>query len=76
MRKRQPYQPMPTSTNVSRREFVKVGAASAVAGGIVLGVPAMSDAQQAAIPAPPETNIDDFMTDTRCPGRSPGAWLR
>jgi hypothetical protein len=76
MRKRQPYQPMPTSTDVSRREFVKIGAASAVAGGIVLGVPAMPDAQQAAIPAPPETNIDDFMKVPKgkhaLPGPFPG----
>jgi len=76
MRKRHPYQPMPTSTDVSRREFVKIGAASAVAGGIVLGVPPMSDAQQAAIPAPPETNIDDFMKVPKgkhaLPGPFPG----
>jgi len=76
MRKRHPYQPMPTSTDVTRREFVKIGAASAVAGGIVLGVPPMSDAQQAAIPAPPETNIDDFMKVPKgkhaLPGPFPG----
>jgi hypothetical protein len=76
MSKRQPYQPMPTSTDVTRREFVRIGAASAVAGGIVLGVPSMSDAQQAAIPAPPETNIDDFMKVPKgkhaLPGPFPG----
>ena len=31
MNKRQRYQPMPTSTDVSRREFVRIGAASAYA---------------------------------------------
>jgi hypothetical protein len=76
MRKRQPYQPMPTSTAVSRRDFVRIGAASAVAGGIVLGVPSMADAQQPAIPPPPETNIDDFMKVPKgkhaLPGPFPG----
>ena len=76
MRKRHPYQPMPTSTDVTRREFVKIGAVSAVAGGIVLGVPSMADAQQPPIPAPPETNIDDFMKVPKgkhaLPGPFPG----
>lgn len=76
MRERQPYQPMPTSTDVTRREFVKIGAVSAVAGGIVLGVPSMADAQQPPIPAPPETNIDDFMKVPKgkhaLPGPFPG----
>jgi hypothetical protein len=55
---------------------VKIGAVSAVAGGIVLGVPSMADAQQPPIPAPPETNIDDFMTVPKgkraLPGPFPG----
>jgi hypothetical protein len=67
---------MPTSTDVTRREFVKIGAASAVAGGIVLGVPSMADAQQPPIPAPPETNIGDFMKVPKgkhaLPGPFPG----
>jgi hypothetical protein len=67
---------MPTSTDVTRREFVKIGAVSAVAGGIVLGVPSMADAQQPPIPAPPETNIDDFMKVPKgkhaLPGPFPG----
>ncbi len=60
MKKRQPYQPMPTSTDVTRREFVRIGAASAVAGGIVLGVPAVPGAQERTPPPTPETNIGDF----------------
>ena len=79
MKKRQPYQPMPTSTDVTRREFVKLGAASAVAGGIVLGVPGVPDAQQTAPatpPPPPETNIADFMKVPKgthaLPGPFPG----
>ena len=76
MKKRHAYQPMPTSTDVTRREFVKIGAASAVAGGIVLGVPSMADAQQPPIPAPPETNIDHFMKVPKgkhaLPGPFPG----
>lgn len=76
MKTRQPYQPMPTSTDVTRREFVKMGAATAVAGGIVLGVPGIPDAQQAAPPAPPETNIGDFMKVPKgkhaLPGPFPG----
>jgi hypothetical protein len=67
---------MPTSTDVTRREFVKIGAASAVAGGIVLGVPTVSDAQQPPIPAPPETNIGEFMKVPKgrhaLPGPFPG----
>ena len=61
MKKRQRYQPMPTSTDVTRREFVKLGAATAAAGGIVLGVPAFAGAQDRTPPAAPETNINDFM---------------
>ena len=76
MKKVQRYQPMPTSADVSRREFVKIGAASAVAGGIVLGVPAFGDARQAAAPPPPETNIGDFMKVPKgkhaLPGPFPG----
>jgi len=60
MKKRHPYQPMPTSSDVTRREFVKLGTATAVAGGIVLGVPSFSDAQERTPPATPETNINDF----------------
>lgn len=60
MKKRQPYQPMPTSTDVTRREFVKIGAASAVAGGIVLGVPSVPGAQERTPPPATETNIGDF----------------
>ena len=76
MKKRHAYQPMPTSTNVTRREFVKIGTASAVAGGIVLGVPGVPDAQQPLIPAPPETNVADFMKVPKgkhaLPGPFPG----
>jgi hypothetical protein len=66
---------MDTSTTVTRREFVKtVGVCSAAAGTIVLGVPS-SDAQTPA-PAPPATNIDDFMKAPRgkhaLPGPFPG----
>jgi len=69
-----PYRPIDTDPSVTRREFVKaVGACSAVAGGLVLGVPS-ADAQE---PAPPtETNIGDFMKTPRgahaLPGPFPG----
>jgi hypothetical protein len=70
------YRSMDTSTTVTRREFVKtVGVCSAAAGTIVLGVPAAGDAQTPA-PAPPATNIDDFMKVSRgkhaLPGPFPG----
>ncbi|MCX6539047.1 MAG: DUF362 domain-containing protein [Acidobacteria bacterium] len=75
MRKSRSYRSMDTSTTVTRREFVKtVGVCSAAAGTIVLGVPS-SDAQTPA-PAPPATNIDDFMKAPRgkhaLPGPFPG----
>jgi hypothetical protein len=72
MKKRQTYQPMPTSTDVTRREFVRIGTASAVVGGMVLGVPGISDAQQTATPPPPETNINDFMKVPKGPHALPG----
>lgn len=76
MTKRQPYQPMPTSTSVTRREFVRAGAATALAGGIVLGVPGVPGAQQAEGPPPPETNISEFMKTAKSkyalPGPFPG----
>jgi hypothetical protein len=76
MKKHLGYQPMPTSTDVTRREFVRIGAASAVAGGIVLGVPGVPDAQQPPIQAPPETNVADFMKVPKgkhaLPGPFPG----
>jgi len=76
MKRHQRYQPMPTSSDVTRREFVKMGAATAAASGIVLGVPAMGDAQQPPIQAPPETNIGDFMKVPKgkhaLPGPFPG----
>jgi anaerobic selenocysteine-containing dehydrogenase len=53
MKKRQRYQPMPTSADVTRREFVKLGAATAAAGGIVLGVPSFTGAQDRTPPRPP-----------------------
>ena len=74
MKKRQPYQPMPTKTDVTRREFVKIGTASAVAGGIVLGVPAMGDAQDRTPPPAPETNIGDFMKVPKGKHALPGAF--
>jgi len=57
MKKRQRYQPMPTSSDVTRREFVRIGAATAAAGGIVLGVPSFAGAQNSTPPPAPETNI-------------------
>jgi len=74
MKKRQPYQPMPTSSDVTRREFVKIGAASAVAGGIVLGVPSMPGAQERTPPPTPETNIGDFMKVPKGKHALPGAF--
>jgi hypothetical protein len=76
MKTHQRYQPMPVSTDVTRREFVRISAATAAAGGIVLGVPVVGDAQQPPIPAPPETNIGDFMKVPKgkhaLPGPFPG----
>lgn len=74
--KRRTYRSMQTTFPVTRREFVKtVGAASAAAGTIVLGVPQAADAQTPA-PAPPETNINDFMKVPKgkhaLPGPFPG----
>ncbi|MCX6552218.1 MAG: twin-arginine translocation signal domain-containing protein, partial [Acidobacteria bacterium] len=71
--KKHAYQPIDTSSAVSRRDFVKtVGVCSAAAGSIVLGVPS---AAQAPAP-PPETNIDDFMKVPKgkhaLPGPFPG----
>ena len=76
MKKTRKYRSIDTSTAVSRREFVKtVGVCSAAAGTIVLGVPGAVDAQTPA-PAPPVTNIDDFMKAPRgkhaLPGPFPG----
>jgi hypothetical protein len=76
MKRRHAYEPIPTSTDVTRREFVKIGTAAAIAGGIVLGVPGVPDAQQLPIPAPPETNVGDFMKVPKgthaLPGPFPG----
>jgi hypothetical protein len=61
---------------VNRRDFVKtLGAASAMtAGGVVLAGPAFGQAAQA--PAPPETNLADFLkvpkTSRSLPGPFPG----
>ena len=74
MKKRQRYQPMPTSTDVTRREFVKFGAATAAAGGIVLGVPAFAGAQDRTPPPAPETNINDFMKVPKGKHALPGAF--
>ena len=73
MKKRQSYQPMPASTDVTRREFVRIGAAAAAAGGIVLGVPAVPGAQDLTPPPTPETNIGDFMKAPRGKHALPGA---
>lgn len=77
MQKPHPYQPMPTSSEVTRREFVRAGAASAVVGGIVLGVPSFAAGGQDRTPPPaPETNINDFMKVPKgrhaLPGPFPG----
>ena len=76
MKHRQHYQPMPTSTDVTRREFVRLGAATAAAGGIVLGVPSFPAAQDRTPPPAPETNIKDFMKVPKgkhaLPGPFPG----
>jgi len=78
MRKSRSYRSMDTSSAVSRRDFVKaVGVASAAAGTVVLGTPALLDAQGAApASAPPVTNIDDFMKVPKgkhaIPGPFPG----
>jgi hypothetical protein len=74
MKKRQPYQPMPTSSDVTRREFVKLGTASAVAGGIVLGVPGVPGAQDRTPPPPPETNIAEFTKVPKGRHALPGAF--
>ncbi|HOG29109.1 MAG TPA: DUF362 domain-containing protein [Vicinamibacterales bacterium] len=77
MQKPRRYQPMLTSSEVTRREFVRAGAASAVVGGIVLGVPSFAASDQDRTPPPaPETNINDFMKVPKgkhaLPGPFPG----
>jgi hypothetical protein len=75
------YSSMDRSLGLNRREFVKAaGVCSVAASGIVLGRPAFADegqqAAQAAPPAPPETNIADFMKVPKgrhaLPGPFPG----
>jgi hypothetical protein len=71
--------------SVTRREFVKaVGACSAVAGTIVLGVPSddlgtgasslRPGSSRPQTPPPPETNIGDFMKAPRGKHALPGAF--
>ena len=74
MNTHQRYQPMPTSTDVTRREFVRLGAATAAASGIVLGVPSISGAQDRTPPPAPETNINDFMKVPKGKHALPGAF--
>lgn len=71
------YRSLPTDSRPTRRDFVKtIGAASAVtASGLVLAGPAFGQAP-AQPPAPPETNLADFMkvpkTSRSLPGPFPG----
>jgi hypothetical protein len=56
---------------LSRRDLLKAaGAGTVVAGGIVLGVPGLSD--EPPKPAEPETNIADFLKTPRGPHALPG----
>ena len=60
MKKRQPYQPMPTSTDVTRRYFCTIAPAAPVGGGFGLGVRDVRGAHSRTPPPTPETNIGDF----------------
>ncbi len=76
-----PYVSMEAVSGVDRREFLRLGAGSAIVGGLVLGVPtayAEQEQEKKKAPAEPEkiTNIDDFMRVPRAscaiPGPFPG----
>jgi len=65
------YSTMDRSFTLDRREFVKAaGACSAVASGVVLGVPAFGD--EAPKPAEVETNIADFLKVPKSKHSLPG----
>lgn len=73
MTKTQKYRSGEATLDVTRREFVKaVGACSAIAGGVVLGVPPAY--AQDKVPPPPQTNIDDFMKVPKGKHALPGAF--
>ena len=69
MRRR--YRAMETVLGLDRRELLKAaGAGTVVAGGVLLGVPGLSD--EPAKPAEPETNVADFLKVPRGPHALPG----
>ena len=73
--KKQAYRPIPSDAGVDRRAFLKtLGIAStAVAGGVVLGVPSSGEeTPPAKPPAEVETNLADFMKAPRGPHAIPG----
>ena len=65
------YRTIDLDPGLSRRDLLKTaGAGTVVAGGIVLGVPGLSD--EPAKAAEPETNIADFLKTPRGPHALPG----
>jgi hypothetical protein len=67
------YASMDSSWRLHRREFLHaLGTGTAVAGGLVLGVPTFAQETKAAPPPPVETNIADFMKVPRGPHAIPG----
>jgi len=68
------YRTMPTTWDLKRREFLKLGAIAGA--GIVLGRPAFAEEQTPSPPSRPKTNIDEVKdlprTATSLPGARPG----
>jgi len=71
----QGYRSMESAARLDRREFIRAaGACSVVLGGATLGVPgfAQETAAKPAAPAPPQTNLNEFMKVPRGPHAIPG----
>jgi hypothetical protein len=63
------YRPMPTTSSLDRRDFVRAAAVgAAAAGGVVLGIPASAEEK----PPATETNVADFLKVPRTPLSLPG----
>jgi len=64
---------MDSSWRMHRREFLHaLGTGTAVAGGLVLGVPTFGQETKTAPPPPPETNVAEFMKVPKGPHAIPG----
>jgi hypothetical protein len=67
------YTAMDSVLGMHRREFLHaLGTGTAVAGGLVLGVPTFAQETKASPPPPVETNIADFMKVPKGPHAIPG----